>query len=57
MIAERGPELLVVPGVVGIARVAEDVIGFAAGYFAVGRRFGLEIWRIGVVVATESDCL
>ena len=57
IIVERGPELLVVLGVVGIVQVAEDVVGFAAGHFAVGRGSGLGIRRTEVAVAIEWNCL
>ena len=58
MIVGRGPEeLLVVLDVAGVVQVPEDVVGFAAGHFAVGHRSGLGMQRTGVVVATASNYL
>ena len=57
IVGRRPEELLVVLGVVGIVQVAEDVVGFVAGHFAVGRGFGLGVTRTGAVVAIASNYL
>ena len=57
IVGRRPEELLVVLGVVGIVQVAEDVVDFAAGHFAVGCGAGLELRRTGVAVAIEWNCL
>ena len=57
IVGRRPEELLVVLGVVGIVQVAEDVVDFAAGHFAVGSGAGFAIRQAGVAVAIEWNGL
>ena len=57
IVGRRPEELLEVLGVVGIVHVAEDVVDFAAGHFAVGCGAGFGTRQTGVAVAMEWNCL